>query len=47
MVYFEDLYLSKLDYFIKENIIFKKEDSYILSEKAKLFANEVANNFVK
>ena len=44
---FEDLYLSKLDYFIKENIIFKKEDSYILSEKGKLFANEVANNFVK
>ena len=44
---FEDLYLNKLDYFIKENIIFKKEDSYILSEKGKLFANEVANNFVK
>ena len=44
---FEDLYLSKLDYFIKENIIFKKEESYILSEKGKLFANEVANNFVK
>ena len=39
--------LNKLDYFIKENIIFKKEDSYILSEKGKLFANEVANNFVK
>ena len=32
---------------IKEIIIFKKEDSYILSEKGKLFANEVANNFVK
>ena len=44
---FEDLYLNKLDYFIKENIIFKKEESYILSEKGKLFANEVANNFVK
>ena len=40
---FEDLYLSKLDYFIKENIIFKKEDSYILSEKGKLFASSARN----
>ena len=43
---FEDLYLSKLEYFINENILIKKKGNYILSDKGKLFANEVASNFV-
>ena len=43
---FEDLYLSKLEYFINENILIKEKDNYILSDKGKLFANEVASNFV-
>tara|TARA_B110000438_G_scaffold120526_1_gene117659 strand:+ start:536 stop:1729 length:1194 start_codon:yes stop_codon:yes gene_type:complete len=44
---FEDLYLKKLESYLKNNILIKKNDSYLLTEKGKLFANEVANNFVK
>ena len=43
---FEDLYYKKIEYYIKEDILIKKNNSYILSDKGKLFANEVANNFV-
>ena len=43
---FEDLYYKKIEYYIKEDILIKINNNYILSDKGKLFANEVANNFV-
>tara|TARA_B110000438_G_scaffold120525_1_gene117656 strand:+ start:536 stop:1729 length:1194 start_codon:yes stop_codon:yes gene_type:complete len=44
---FEDLYLKKIKDYIKNDILIKKNTHYLLTEKGKLFANEVANNFVK
>ncbi len=44
---FEDLYLKKIKDYIKNDILIKKNTNYLLTEKGKLFANEVANNFVK
>jgi len=44
---FQELYLDKLRSYIKNNIIIKNNKFYKLSEKGKLFANEVANNFVE
>ena len=44
---FEDLYLKEIEDYMKNDILFKKNNNYVLTEKGKLFANEVANNFVK
>jgi len=43
---FDDLYLKKIESYIKDDILIKNNNNYILTEKGKLFANEVANNFV-
>lgn len=44
---FDSLYLNKLNEYFKNNILEKNNKSYKLTEKGKLFANEVANNFVE
>ncbi len=43
---FEDLYKKKLEKYFSKNILEKNNKFYKLTEKGKLFANEVANNFV-
>lgn len=43
---FDNLYLEKLKNYFSNNILEKNEDFYKLTNKGKLFANEVANNFV-
>jgi len=43
---FDSLYLNKLNNYFKNNILKKNNKFYKLTEKGKLFANEVANNFV-
>ena len=43
---FDNLYLNKLKSYFSNNILEKNEDFYKLTNKGKLFANEVANNFV-
>ena len=43
---FEDLYKKKLEKYFCKNILEKNNKFYKLTEKGKLFANEVANNFV-
>ena len=44
---FCNLYLDDLKEYIEENILIKNKDCYKLSNKGKLFANEVASKFVK
>lgn len=43
---FDELYLNKLKHYFKNNILEKNNGFYKLTNKGKLFANEVANNFV-
>tara|TARA_B100000579_G_scaffold199256_1_gene162945 strand:+ start:7488 stop:8687 length:1200 start_codon:yes stop_codon:yes gene_type:complete len=43
---FDHLYLNKIENYFSNNILEKNKDFYKLTEKGKLFANEVANNFV-
>jgi len=43
---FNSLYLNKLQIYFKNNILQNNNNFYKLTEKGKLFANEVANNFV-
>ena len=43
---FDELYLNKLKHYFKNNILEKNNGFYKLTKKGKLFANEVANNFV-
>ena len=43
---FDNLYLNKIENYFSNNILEKNKDFYKLTEKGKLFANEVANNFV-
>ncbi|MBL06703.1 MAG: hypothetical protein CL773_02400 [Chloroflexi bacterium] len=44
---FNTLYLDDLKEYLKDNILIKNKDCYKLSNKGKLFANEVASKFVK
>ena len=44
---FCNLYLDDLKEYIEGNILIKNKDCYKLSNKGKLFANEVASKFVK